>query len=93
MKRRPAVVLSSPVYHECRPDMVVGLIASRAVESSPTDYPIEDWSMAGLRVPSIFRCFLATLPRASRPVVAGHLSERDWEGVRTCVKAALTPLL
>jgi mRNA-degrading endonuclease toxin of MazEF toxin-antitoxin module len=31
VKRRPAVVLSSDVYHATRSDVIVGLITSRAV--------------------------------------------------------------
>ena len=93
IKRRPAVILSSPVYHASRPDLIVGLITSQtAAAVGPTDYPLQDWAQAGLRVPSAFRSFLATLPPSTNPVLVGHLSARDWQGVRACVKAALTSL-
>mgnify|MGYP003395663893 FL=1 len=93
IKRRPAVVVSSPVYHSARPDMIVGLITSQTVAAvGLTDYLLQDWAQVGLRVPSAFRCFLATLPPATNPVLVGHLSTRDWQGVRACVKTALAPL-
>jgi mRNA interferase MazF len=93
IKRRPAVVLSSPVYHAVRPDVIVGLITSQtAAAVGPTDYLLQDWAQAGLRMPSAFRSFLATLPPSTNPVLVGHLSARDWQGVRACVKAALAPL-
>lgn len=93
VKRRPAVILSSAVYHTARPDVVVGLITSHtAAALGPTDYLLQDWAQAGLRVPSAFRSFFATLPPATNPVLIGCLSERDWQGVRTCVKIALAPL-
>lgn len=38
IKRRPTVVVSSPVYHALRPDIVVGLITSRRTDLGPTDY-------------------------------------------------------
>ena len=39
VKRRPAVVLSSAVYHASRPDVVVGLITSQTTTAlGPTDY-------------------------------------------------------
>ena len=63
IKRRPAVVLSSAVYHASRPDVVVGLITSQT-----------------------------TLPPSAHPVVVGHLSDRDWQGVRVGVKTALAAL-
>jgi mRNA interferase MazF len=90
IKRRAAVVLSPDLYHTSRPDVIVGLITSQtAAALGPTDYALKDWTAAGLRVASVFRSFLVTLPPAAHPVVVGHLSDRDWEGVCTCVKAAL----
>lgn len=93
IKRRPAVILSSAVYHSSRPDVIVGLITSQtAAAVGPTDYLLQDWAQAGLRVPSAFRSFFATLPLSTNPMLVGHLSARDWQGVRACVKAALAPL-
>ena len=93
IKRRPAVILSSVVYHSSRPDVIVGLITSQtAAAVGPTDYLLQDWAQAGLRVPSAFRSFFATLPPSTNPVPVGHLSARDWQGVRACVKATLAPL-
>jgi mRNA interferase MazF len=92
VKRRPAVVLSSAEYHSSRPDVIVGLITSQTVTPGPTDCVLHDWPHAGLRLPSIFRSFIATLPPAAHPAVVGHLSDRDWQGVRACVKKALAPL-
>ncbi len=42
IKRRPIVVLSSPVYHALRPEMVVGLITIRRTDLGPTDYTFQD---------------------------------------------------
>jgi mRNA interferase MazF len=92
VKRRPAVVVSSPVYHASRPDVVVCLITSQTIPSGPTDYILEDWAQAGLRVPSVFRCFFATLPPTTHPVLVGHLSDRDRQGVSSCVRDSLAPL-
>ena len=57
VKRRPTVVISSAVYHASRPDVVVGLITSQTIALGPTDYLLQDWAQAGLRVPSVFRSF------------------------------------
>jgi mRNA interferase MazF len=93
VKRRPAVVLSSDTYHSARPDLIVGLITSQTSGAlAPTDHALHDWAAAGLRVASAFRSFLVTLPPAANPVLAGHLSERDWNAVRARVKTALAPL-
>jgi mRNA interferase MazF len=92
VKRRPAVVLSSTEYHSIRPDVIIGLITSQTKGLSVTDYVLQDWQAAGLRVASAFRSFIVTLPHSANLVVIGRLSDRDWKGVRTCVKTALTDL-
>ena len=91
VKRRPTVVVSSPVYHTARPDIVVGLMTRQTTALGPTDYVLQDWSQAGLRVPSVFRSFFATLPPTTHPVRVGHLSDRDWQEVCACVRTALAP--
>jgi mRNA interferase MazF len=92
IKRRPAVVLSSATYHAIRPDTIVGLITSRTSGLGITDYELQDWATAGLRVPSVFRSFIVTLPPSGNLVLIGHLSERDWRGILKCVKIAFADL-
>ena len=92
IKRRPAVVLSSATYHSNRPDVIVGLITSQTKGLRITDYVLQDWQAAGLRVASVFRSFIVTLPPSANLVVIGQLSERDWQGVKTCVRVALAEL-
>ncbi|MEG3438386.1 type II toxin-antitoxin system PemK/MazF family toxin [Pannus brasiliensis CCIBt3594] len=92
IKRRPAVILSSKTYHANRPDVIVGLITTRTTELSVTDYVLQDWQLAGLRVASVFRSFIVTLPPSANLVSIGQLSERDWQGVLACVKIAIAGL-
>jgi len=73
IKRRPAVVLSSATYHATRPDRIVGLITTRTSGLGVTDYELQDWSVAGLRVAFVFRSFIVTLPPAANLVYVGHL--------------------
>lgn len=89
VKRRPAVVLSSVMYHATRPDVIVGLITTQTTNLGVTDYALEDWQTAGLRVASIFRSFIVTLPPSANLICIGRLSERDWQGVQKCVKTSL----
>ena len=92
IKRRPAVVLSSATYHAIRPDVIVGLITTQITGLGVTDHALQDWQIAGLRVESVFRSFIVTLPPSANLVSIGQLSERDWQGVRSCVKVALAEL-
>ncbi len=92
VKRRPAVILSSSIYHENRPDLIIGLITSKTKNLGVTDYILQDWSLAGLNVPSVFRSFLVTIPSSNNLIHIGHLSERDWKGVCSCLKLAFPEL-
>jgi mRNA interferase MazF len=92
IKRRPAVVLSSKTYHSTRSDVIVGLITSQTTALGATDYQLQNWSAAGLRVASVFRSFIVTLPPSANLILIGKLSEQDWKGVRECLKLALANL-
>jgi mRNA interferase MazF len=89
IKRRPAVVLSSETYHRQRPDVILGILTSNvAMASAASDFAIQDWQAAGLRVPSAFRTYLGmAVSTAVRRV--GRLSTRDWQGVKECLRQAL----
>jgi len=84
-KRRPAVVVSSALYHQHRPDLVLGVLTSQVARATtPLDYLLQDWACAGLRQPSAFRAYFGmATPTAVR--VIGHLSARDWAGVQACL--------
>jgi len=92
IKRRPAVVVSSAKYHSIRPDVILGVITTQMKNLGETDYELQDWKQTGLRVASIFRSFIVTLPPTANLVLIGNLSERDWKGVCACVKIALGEL-
>jgi mRNA interferase MazF len=89
-KRRPAVVLSSAAYHATRPDVIVGLITSQTGKATaPTDYLIQDWQAAGLRIPSAFRAFIVTLPRTSIVTTMGSLAPDDWKQIAARIRLAI----
>src|SRR2546423_11472246 len=76
IKRRPAVIVSTAAYHAARPDVIFAVVTSQtAGATSPTDYLLQDWSAAGLRRRSAFRCYLAALPATGVVAVAGRLSD------------------
>ncbi|MGO9262234.1 MAG: type II toxin-antitoxin system PemK/MazF family toxin [Bryobacteraceae bacterium] len=88
-KTRPAVVLSTEACHRHRPDLVVGLITTRAPKPlTPTDCELRDWKHAGLHAASYFRLFPVTLPQREVGLI-GRLSDSDWGAVRVCFKTGL----
>jgi mRNA interferase MazF len=89
VKRRPAVVVSTDIYHRTRPDAILGLLTSQiAAATGPTDCVVQNWQTASLRRPSAFRAFLTTVPIA-RLTTIGHLSDQDWQKVQHCLRAAI----
>jgi mRNA interferase MazF len=91
-KRRPVIVLSSEAYHTSRPDVIAGIVTTQTHNLTSMDYVLQDWQEAGLHTASVFRSFIVTLPPSAKLARIGHLTERDWAGVRNCLKLALTTL-
>ncbi|MFN2456063.1 MAG: type II toxin-antitoxin system PemK/MazF family toxin [Pyrinomonadaceae bacterium] len=90
IKRRPAIIVSTATYHAARPDVILGVITSQTAKAiAPTDYLLQDWTVAGLHSPSAFRAFLSTLPATSVISTIGQLSDRDWQEIKARLRIAL----
>lgn len=88
-KARPAVVVSSEIYHANRPDVVLCFLTTQvAGASSPTDFALHDWQSAGLNQPSAFRAFFITV-RKSEVARIGRLSDGDWSEVQARLELAI----
>lgn len=77
LKRRPAVVLSGPVFNTNNGASVVAMITTAKASNWPSDVTLEDIDIAGLRQSCIIRWRLATIPNELISNRLGHLSERD----------------
>ena len=89
VKRWPAVVVSSRLYHAHRPDLILAIPTTQVMTATaPTNYALQDWAAAGLRRPSAFRAYLGMATPAAVHVI-GHLSARDWDSVQACLMRAL----
>ena len=87
-KVRPAVVIPSETYLVERPDVIVGILTTKAPrQTTSTDCLLQDWRVAGLRAESYFRAYVLTMQRSEVSII-GHLTDRDWEEVRSRVRAA-----
>ncbi len=90
VKERPSVVVSSGLYHSCRPDVILGLITSQVAKSTTaTDYVLQDWVAAGLQLPSAFRSNFITLDVRIVIFQIGSLSTRDWAEIQARLRLAL----
>jgi len=81
---RPAVVVSCRAYNETD-DLVIAGITSHPPRSS-RDFGLQDWSAAGLRLPSTVRMLLATVAASRVQLTIGRLSNRDWTEVQQRVR-------
>jgi len=87
-KVRPAVVIASETYLREHPDVLVAILTTKIPRRlAQSDYVLEEWQSAGLRTESCFRAYVLTV-HVSELTVIGHLSERDWKGVLSCVQSA-----
>jgi mRNA interferase MazF len=89
-KVRPALVVSSALYHRTEPDLIIASITSQiGAYQTPTDYLVQDWEEAGLTAPSLVKVSLATLePRLVRYRL-GRLTARDLREVENRLRLAL----
>lgn len=89
-KRRPALVVSTDVYHTTTPDTILAVLTTNtAAATLPTDYVLQDWAAAGLARPSAFRAYLRTELQTDVVRVIGKLTDADWLEVQARVRIAL----
>lgn len=73
-KRRPAVIIHSPVYQE-RPDVILMAITSQVREPlAAGEALLQDWKAAGLAKPSVLEPLIAT---QEKDQVVKHLGQRS----------------
>ena len=90
VKDRPAVVVSSDLYHSVRPDVILWLLTTQiGVVTLPTDYVLQDCAAAGLRFPTAFRCYFVTMDVRDVYGQFGVLSDRDWAEVQARLRLAM----
>ena len=89
-KVRPAVAVSSPLYHREEPDLILAAITSQISSASGTlDYVLQDWQSAGLRYPSALKPVLFTLDPVRVIYQVGALSSQDLAEVEKRLRLAL----
>ena len=78
VKKRPAVVVSSNLYHADRRDLIILAITSQIrMPLSFGEALVADWQAAGLLKPSVFKPVLTTIEQTLVLQVMGALSTAD----------------
>lgn len=89
-KKRPAVVISSPAYHQERPDLIVMAVTSQ-LRSAQTfgDVTVKDWKVAGLIKPSAIKPVITTIEQSLVMRTLGRLNDTD----RRALKRAIAKII
>jgi mRNA interferase MazF len=89
-KKRPAVVVSSAVYHRDRPDVILMAVTSQPpLGSRVGEVVVARWREAGLLKPSVIKPVLATVARELLIRKLGRLAEADVELLRGALRVVL----
>ena len=77
-KKRPAVVISSDIYNNDRPDIILMAVTSQMRRLGNTgEAEVKDWQEAGLLKPSLIKPILTTIEKNLVVKKLGNLSEKD----------------
>lgn len=90
-KQRPAVVVSSRLFHRSRTDLLLMAITSQLGSRRPGDLEIREWHTAGLLGPGLVKPIVATL--AQRLVIKklGHLATPDRDALTQAIRGVFGP--
>ena len=90
MKKRPAVIISSKVYNQKRPDIVLMAITSqKGTTAHFGDVTLSYWKEAGLLKPSLIKSVFATVEKGLILKKLGRLSEKDSSSLLFALKTIL----
>ena len=89
-KTRPAVVVSSDIYHATRSELLLAYVSSQISRAnSAIDCVLVDWAVAGLLKPSFFRPKVAAIEPTLVVHRVGTLSNQDLLEVDRCLRRAM----
>jgi len=89
-KKRPAVIVSSNLYNQNRPDIVIMAVTSQSHGSGYFgDIRIPNWQPAGLLKPSVIKPILTTVEKSLVIRKLGSITDND----RTALNEGLRSIL
>jgi mRNA interferase MazF len=90
IKKRPAVVISSKLYQQNRPDVILMAITSQIRQPVAVgEIFLENWQAVGLLKPSVIKPLIATLEQNQVIKVMGKLSEPDQKRLHRTIQTIL----
>ena len=81
-KKRPAVVISSEIYNNERPDLIIMAVTSQAKPSSMVgEVIVQEWRDAGVLRPSVIKPVITTIEKSLVIRTIGQLKEDDMKAL------------
>jgi mRNA interferase MazF len=91
VKRRPALVVSSEVYHRARQETVIAAVTSNVERLLVGDHLVSNWQQAGLLYPSVVTGIIRTMKQTMVARRLGSLSGTDMKAVDRSLSLILGP--
>jgi mRNA interferase MazF len=88
-RRRPAVIVSSDIYHQSRQEAIIAAITSRTDRVLVGDHPISDWQSAGLLFPSVATAIIRTIKQGMIARKLGSMPASDMRAIDSKLKLVL----
>ena len=88
-RRRPAVIVSSDVYHQSRQEAIIAAITSRTDRILAGDHLISDWQGAGLLFPSVATGIIRTIKQGMIAKKLGTMPRPDMQAIEDKLRDAL----
>jgi len=90
-KKRPAVVVSSQLFHRFRADLLLMAIISQLGARRPGDLEVCEWKTAGLLKPSLVKPIVATLEQGLVLKRLGRFGEPDRGALAQVIRTVFGP--
>lgn len=88
-KQRPAVIISSDIYHQQRQEAIISAITSRVGRILVGDHAINHWREAGLLFPSVATGISRTIKQSMVVRRLGRISADDLKEIDRQLSIAL----
>ena len=89
VRQRPAVIVSSDVYHRGRQEAIIAAITSRTERVLVGDHLIRDWREAGLLFPSVATGIIRTMKQGMIAQKLGAMRQPDMQAIDSKLRVAL----
>lgn len=89
IKRRPAIIISSDIYHTGREEAIIAAITSRTDRVLVGDHVIDNWQRAGLLFPSVATSIIRTIKQSMIAHKLGSMASPDMEGINDKLRIVL----